>query len=261
VSRRRAGAAGIGAFATVALALVVGCSATPPTSDEAALPSGSVASSVSTATVGSESPPAGATTDSTSSSSEPSSTSSTSPASADGNGSLPTTIQPVASGELTRFRVVHGGAAMIDARSSGLARYQTSESCEVPGQPCYDAPTFDKVARIDVGASPTVPGTETTFVTGHSNRYRPTDPTTGVFSRLQYVTTGDTIVLTTTKGVFVYAVTRVLTVPFDKLTSTPEVVTVRPNTVVTISCVVSSDRLTYTGNFVVVGTLRASAPV
>ena len=105
----------------------------------------------------------------------------------------------------------------------------------MPGQPCYDAPTFDKVARIDLGAPPTVPGRETTFITGHSNRYHPDDPQRGVFTRLQNVRTGDTLVLTTTKGVFVYAVTTVLTVPFDRLTSTDEVVRVRADTVVAIS--------------------------
>ena len=85
------------------------------------------------------------------------------------------------------------------------------------GQPCYDAPTFDKVAHIDLGASPKVPGTDTTFITGHSNRYRPSGPTKGVFSTLQNVRTGDTLVLRTTKGMFVYAVSTTLSVPFDRL--------------------------------------------
>jgi LPXTG-site transpeptidase (sortase) family protein len=170
----------------------------------------------------------------------------------------PTAIQPVPVGELTGFRVEHDGKTLIDAASSGLARYNTSDRCEVPGQPCYDAPTFDKVARIDLGAPPTVPGRETTFVTGHSNRFAPGDPTTGVFSRLQQVRTGDTLTLTTTQGVFVYDVTTVLTVPFDRLTSTDEVVRVRPDTVVAISCVVAPGSTSYQGNYVVVGTLRQS---
>jgi Sortase domain len=171
-----------------------------------------------------------------------------------------TAIHPVPSGELVAFRAEHDGTTIIDAQSSGLALYNTSESCEVPGQPCYDAPTFDKIARIDLGAPPQVPGTDTTFVTGHSNRYHPDDPKHGVFSRLQDVRTGDTLVLTTTKGVFTYAVNTVLTVPFDKLTTTDEVVRVRPDTVVAISCVVAPDRASYLGNYVVVGTLEASAP-
>jgi hypothetical protein len=170
----------------------------------------------------------------------------------------PTAIQPVPVGELTGFRVEHDGKTLIDAASSGLARYNTSDRCEVPGQPCYDAPTFDKVARIDLGAPPTVPGRETTFVTGHSNRFAPEDPSRGVFSRLQEVRTGDTLTLTTTRGVFVYDVTTVLTVPFDRLTSTDEVVRVRPDTVVAISCVVAPGSSSYQGNYVVVGTLRRS---
>ncbi|HEU4998246.1 MAG TPA: sortase [Lapillicoccus sp.] len=153
-----------------------------------------------------------------------------------------------------------GGTRLLDAASSGLARYNTSDSCEVPGLPCYDAPTFDKVARIDLGAPPTVPGRDTTFVTGHSNRYHPDDVKRGVFSHLQDVRVGDTVVLTTSRGVFVYAVTTVLSVPFDKLTSTPEVVTVRPDTVVAISCIVAPNHAEYLGNYVVVGALRASAP-
>ena len=51
-----------------------------------------------------------------------------------------------------------------------------------------------------------------------------------------------------------------LSVPFDKLTTTDEVVRVRADTVVAISCVVAPDRGSYLGNYVVVGTLRASAP-
>ena len=138
-----------------------------------------------------------------------------------------------------------GRTTLLDAGSSGLARYNSSDSCEVPAQPCYDAPTLDKVARIDLGAPPSVPGKDTTFVTGHSNRYHPDDPGRGVFSRLQIVLTGDTVVLTTRKGTFVYAVTTVLTVSFDRLTSTDEVVRVRADTVVAISCVVAADRQSY----------------
>jgi sortase (surface protein transpeptidase) len=116
------------------------------------------------------------------------------------------------------------------------------------------------VARIDLGAPPTVPGTQTTFVTGHSNRFHPSDPSRGVFTRLLQVRTGDTLVLTTTAGEFVYTVTQVLEVPFDRLTSTPEVVTVRPDTIVAISCVIPPDRSAYTGNYVVIGSLRSSRP-
>ena len=130
-----------------------------------------------------------------------------------------------------------GRTTLLDAGSSGLARYNSSDSCEVPAQPCYDAPTLDKVARIDLGAPPSVPGKDTTFVTGHSNRYHPDDPGRGVFSRLQIV----------------------LTVSFDRLTSTDEVVRVRADTVVAISCVVAADRQSYLGNYVV-GNLRGSTP-
>ncbi len=175
-------------------------------------------------------------------------------------GDLPTTVQPVGQGELESFQVLRQGAVILDAASSGLARYNTSASCEVPGRPCYDAPTLDKVARIDLGASPKVPGTDTTFITGHSNRYRPDDPAKGVFSTLQNVRTGDTVVLRTAEGVFVYAVSSTLSVPFDQLTTTDAVVRVRPDTVVAISCVIAPDRSSYLGNYVVIGTLRASAP-
>lgn len=174
--------------------------------------------------------------------------------------SRPSALKPVRPGELTHFRALRGSSIILDAASSGLARYNTSARCEVPKKPCYDAPYLDKVARIDLGAAPTVPGTQTTFITGHANRFHPDDPSRGVFSRLQQVRKGDTLVLTTTRGRFVYAVTDVLTVPFDKLTSTPAVVTVRPDTVVAISCVIPPDRLSYAGNYVVVGTLTASSP-
>jgi LPXTG-site transpeptidase (sortase) family protein len=202
-------------------------------------------------------PPAGASSPSATTSAAPTPSRTTAP---NTTGGLPTTLQAVPRGELTGFRVERAGERLIDAGSSGLARYNTSERCEVPGQPCYDAPTLNQVARIDLGAAPTVPGTETTFVTGHSNRFHPDDPARGVFSRLQEVRTGDTVVLTTTAGVFTYTVTQVLSVPFDRLTSTDEVVRVRPDTVVAISCVIAPDRASYLGNYVVVGTLRESSP-
>ena len=129
-----------------------------------------------------------------------------------------------------------------------------------PVSRCYDAPFLDKVARIDLGAPPAVPGTQTTLITGHSNRFHPDNPRRGVLGRLQQVRPGDTLVLTTTRGRFSYAVTDVLTVPFDELTSTPAVVDVRRNTVVVITCAVAPDGSAYTGNHVVVGTLRDSQP-
>jgi hypothetical protein len=241
-ARRRTPSAAVGVAAV--LAFVVGCAGRTSSGAGPGV-EGPVASAAATA-----GPPATSPA-SASSSSTPEDNPSTDPS---------TAIQPVASGELVAFRAEHDGTTIVDAQSSGLARYNTSESCEVPGQPCYDAPTFDKVARIDLGASPQVPGTDTTFVAGHSNRYHPDDPKRGVFSRLQDVRTGDTVVLTTTKGVFTYIVTTVLSVPFDKLTTTDEVVRVRADTVVAISCVVAPDRGSYLGNYVVVGTLRASAP-
>jgi hypothetical protein len=205
--------------------------------------------------------PAGGSSPTAASTSAPATSPGTTPTgAATATGAPAATIQAVPRGELTGFRVEQAGASLIDAGSSGLARYNTSDRCEVPGQPCYDAPTLDQVARIDLGAAPTVPGTETTFVTGHSNRFHPDDPTRGVFSRLQEVRTGDTLVLTTTAGVFTYTVTTVLSVPFDRLTSTDEVVRVRPDTVVAISCVIAPDHASYLGNYVVVGTLRESAP-
>ncbi len=230
------------AGAAVLVALVAGCSG-------AAVPPPAGASPLATPTATAPTTPPATTSPPT-----------TTPVPPSGTGSRPTSIQAVPRGELTGFRVERAGARLIDAGSSGLARYNTSERCEVPGQPCYDAPTLDQVARIDLGAAPTVPGTETTFVTGHSNRFHPDDPARGVFSRLQEVRTGDTLVLTTTAGVFTYAVTQVLSVPFDRLTSTDEVVRVRPDTVVAISCVIAPDRASYLGNYVVVGTLRESAP-
>jgi hypothetical protein len=169
-------------------------------------------------------------------------------------------FEPVPRAELTGFRIQRGNAVLIDAQSSGLARYRESPKCEVPGKPCYDAPFFDKVARIDIGAPPEVPGTETTFVTGHANRYQPDDPTRGIFSRLQDVQIGDSMVLVTSAGVFEYAVTKTLKVPFDQLTTHPDVVTVRPDTAVAIGCEIPPDRGPYLGNVVVVGTLRAATP-
>jgi LPXTG-site transpeptidase (sortase) family protein len=174
---------------------------------------------------------------------------------------LPAAAKPVPSGELVSFRVLRGTTVLIDARSSGLAHYGTSPSCEVPGQPCYDAPFLDKVARIDVGAPPEVPGTQTTFITGHSNRYRPDDAARGVFSHLQDVRVGDQLVLTTTAGVFTYRVTKAFSVPFDQLTTNPDVVTVRKDTVVAISCVISPDQRSYVGNYVVVAALAGSNPI
>ncbi len=259
------------ALVAAVLALVVGCSSgSPPGSaidqvteasngtfatgppTPVAPSAGSTTSSVPTQPA-SPAPPASAST-------EPPPPPSTSSASVDEPG-LPTAIQPVEQGELVSFQVRRQDAVLIDAGSSGLARYNSSASCEVPGQPCYDAPTFDKVARIDLGAPPQVPGTETTFITGHSNRYRPDDASKGVFSGLQNARTGDALVIRTTRGTFVYDVTTALTVPFDRLTTTPQVVDVRKDTVVAISCVIAPDRGSYLGNFVVVGSLRAAAPL
>ena len=230
------------------LALAAACSSPEPAHPDAGGPTAVVTTAAPSPATSSTEPPA------TTSTAVP-------PLPADLDPSLPRTIAPVAQGELTRFRVDRGGTTLLNSGSSGLARYNTSDACEVPGLPCYDAPTFDKVARIDLGAPPTVPGRDTTFVTGHSNRYHPDDVKLGVFSHLQDVHTGDVVVLTTTRGVFVYAVTTVLSVPFDKLTSTPEVVTVRPDTVVAISCIVAPNHSEYLGNYVVVGALRGSAPI
>ena len=65
-----------------------------------------------------------------------------------------------------------------------------------------------------------MPGTETTFVTGHANRYQPDDTTRVVFSRLQDVKVGDSRVLTIA-SVFNCAVSKILRVPFDQLTALP----------------------------------------
>jgi len=250
---RRRHLTGSAVLAAALLAFVTGCtSADPPPVTTTALTGPAAVASTTTTPPPSE--PAGSASPAPSSPGRP-----TTPPDADP--ALPTTVTPVAQGELTRFRVDRGRTTLLNSGSSGLARYNTSDSCEVPGLPCYDAPTFDKVARIDLGAPPTVPGRDTTFVTGHSNRYHPDDVKRGVFSHLQDVRVGDTVVLTTTRGVFVYTVTTVLSVPFDKLTPPPEVVTVRPDTVVAISCVVAPNHAEYLGNYVVVGALRASAPI
>ena len=263
--RTRTGSAVCGVGAAVLLALAAACGGAVPDvggGGDAAV--GVIASATATAT---SAPASSGSTPSPGTTATPpaSVTTSVPPAPTDAppterDPSLPTSIGPVPVGELTGFRVYRGRTTLLDAGSSGLARYNTSDSCEVPGQPCYDAPTLDKVARIDLGAPPSVPGKDTTFVTGHSNRSHPDDPGRGVFSRLQNVRTGDTVVLTTRKGTFVYAVTTILTVPFDRLTSTDEVVRVRADTVVAISCVVAPDRRSYLGNYVVVGTLRGSTP-
>lgn len=170
-------------------------------------------------------------------------------------------IASVQAAEIVSFRVTHGSDVIIEAQSSGMAKYRTSATCEVPGQPCYAAPSLSAVARIDVGAPPQSPGTQTTFVTGHSNRYAPDDPSRGIFSRLQQVAVGDSIDVTTSKGSFEYDVSQVLRVPFDQLTKTDAVVHVRPNTLVAISCEIAPDHGSYLGNYVVIGTLRSSSPV
>ncbi|HEU4331557.1 MAG TPA: sortase [Lapillicoccus sp.] len=248
MTARRRHLAGSAVLAAALLALAAGCSSADP--PPAAEPTSAAPLSIATTAVPSTTSAAPAPSPSTAAAALPPVL----------DPSLPRTIAPVPQGELTGFRVDRGGTTLLRAGSSGLARYNASENCEVPGLPCYDAPTFDKVARIDLGAPPTVPGRDTTFVTGHSNRYHPDDVTKGVFSHLQDVRTGDVVTLTTTRGVFVYAVTTVLSVPFDKLTSTPEVVTVRPDTVVAISCIVAPNHSEYLGNYVVVGALRGSAP-
>ncbi|MEP6632225.1 MAG: sortase, partial [Lapillicoccus sp.] len=268
---RRTRVASAAAAGVAVLALLAACFANGP--DPAVSPSGPSAavSVVPGPSADPTAPSVGPSTSATaptapsvaaapSTSQDPAPSAAPAPAPAPAAPGLPTTIQPVAQGELVSFQVRRQSSVILDAASSGLARYNTSASCEVPGQPCYDAPTFDKVARIDLGATPKVPGTDTTFITGHSNRYVPGDPTKGIFSALQNVRTGDTLVLRTTKGTFVYAVSSTLSVPFDRLTTTDEVVRVRADTVVAISCVIAPDRASYLGNYVVIGTLRASAP-
>jgi hypothetical protein len=56
-------------------------------------------------------------------------------------------------------------------------------------------------------------------------------------------------------------VTKTLSMPFDELTTNPDVITVRKDTVVAISCLISPDQRAYVGNFVVVAALRGSSPV
>lgn len=56
-------------------------------------------------------------------------------------------ITRVARAARTAFRVERSEAVLIDTQSSGLARYHQSPTSEVKGQPCYDAPFLDKVAR------------------------------------------------------------------------------------------------------------------
>lgn len=170
-------------------------------------------------------------------------------------------VAAVPAGEIVQFRVQHGDTALIEATASGLAKYRTSANCEVPGQPCYAAPSLAAVARIDVGAEPQTPGTQTTFVTGHSNRYAPNDAGRGIFSKLQDTQVGDAVVVTTTKGRFVYAVAQVLEVPFDKLTTTDAVTHVRANTLVAISCAIAPDLTSYLGNFVVIANLESATPL
>lgn len=267
------------ALAAAVLALVVACWSGPRTEDTAPTPNpavtersspesgqtpgrpSDVASSDAASSNATGSPPPSTSTATTAAAAAPAPSSAVAnrPTAGDA-GSLPTTVQPVAPGEVVAFQVRRQGVVILDAASSGLARYGPSTSCEVPGRPCYAAPTFDKVARIDLGAAPQVPGTQTTFITGHANRYRPDDASKGVFSALANVQPGDTAVVRTTSGTFVYAVTMALSVPFDELTTTPEVVTVRKDTVVAIGCVIAPDHESYLGNYVVVGTLRASAP-
>ena len=77
---------------------------------------------------------------------------------------------------------------------------------------------------------------------------------------MQDVRFGDQVVLATTAGVFVYGVTKTLSVPFDELTANLDVVAVRKDTVVAISCLISPDKRTYVGNYVVVAALRGSSP-
>ncbi|MDQ2782528.1 MAG: sortase [Actinomycetota bacterium] len=181
--------------------------------------------------------------------------------SAPATSSPPNPVAAVPAGEIVEFRVQHGDTALIEATASGLAKYRTSANCEVPGQPCYAAPSLSAVARIDVGAEPQTPGSQTTFVTGHSNRYAPDDSGRGIFSKLQDTQIGDAVVVTTTKGRFVYAVAQVLEVPFDKLTSTDAVTHVRANTLVAISCTIAPDHGSYLGNFVVIASLQSATPL
>ncbi len=172
----------------------------------------------------------------------------------------PVSIQPVAPGEITAFRAERDGQAFIDAASSGVATYGKSPACDVPDYPCYIPPSLDKVARMDVGAVPSVPGSNTCYITGHSNWRSPQDQKVGVFSELQTTQVGDTFVVTTTKGVFVYTVTRTTpNLPFDQLRSNLDIKAVRPDTCVVISCHI--DGRGYSGNFVAFAALTASKPI
>lgn len=161
---------------------------------------------------------------------------------------------------MTAFRAERDGRAYIDAGSSGVATYGLSPDCDVPQFPCYVPPSLDKVARMDVGSVPSVPSTNTCYITGHSNWRHPQDQSLGVFSELQSAQSGDTFVVTTTKGVFTYTVTRTLTsLPFDQLRSNVDIKTVSPNTCVVISCHIAGQG--YSGNFVAFATLNASRPL
>lgn len=173
--------------------------------------------------------------------------------------SFPASWQPVGPGEITGFRAEHDGRSFIDAAASGVATYGMSSSCDVPDYPCYVPPSLSQVARMDVGAVPSVPGSNTCYITGHSNWRSPNDPEVGVFSALQTTQVGDTYVITTTKGVFTYSVTRTISsLPFDQLRSNVDIKTVRPYTCVVISCHI--DGRGYSGNFVAFATLTASKP-
>ncbi len=174
--------------------------------------------------------------------------------------SAPASIQPVAPGEITAFRAERDDQAFIDAASSGVATYGESTACDVPDYPCYVPPSLDKVARMDVGAVPSVPGSNTCYITGHSNWRHPQDQAVGVFSELQTTEVGDTFIVTTTEGVFVYTVTRTIpNLPFDQLRSNLDIKAVRPDTCVVISCHI--DGRGYSGNFVAFATLTASRPI
>ncbi len=169
----------------------------------------------------------------------------------------PGSVQAVAPGEVTAFRAERDGRAFIDAASSGVATYGPSPACDVPEYPCYVPPVLDKVARMDVGTVPSVPSTNTCYITGHSNWRQPDDAHVGVFSKLQSTQVGDTFVVTTTEGVFSYTVTKTIpSLPFDQLRNDLDIKSVRPNTCVVISCHI--DGRGYSGNFVAFATLTAS---
>ena len=50
-------------------------------------------------------------------------------------------IKPVGQGELTHFRALRGKTTIVDAASSGLARYNTSATCECRASPVTTRPT------------------------------------------------------------------------------------------------------------------------